>query len=414
MIEIVKEPRKAEDELDENPRNVRQIGTLQGNTVVYIEDYVYRFLHSSSRKKERQVFVFLGEIRRSLEKKKIFIRGALELEEISFGGFMPVFSDDMWDCIYRQAKEYFPGECIVGWAMQSIGPLEKEEKDLEKISKRHFPEDHGNVLIYDAYGDWERMYVPENGHLMPQEGFFVYYEKNPAMSEYLNDYHARGEEEREQQVYPERFCVHDEARYQEEVRQDAEALARYRAYVNGQKQKRGGRSRVAVSIALVVLMLLSGILIQNYAKLADMQQTVETLSRQKQTEEQQQEKEGEDAVQDTIRKGAEELTQADGQEAAQTQPQQTEPQQAEPQQTPESQPSAEAQQAVQPSNQEAAAAATDNIYLQQGYYIVEQGDKLTDISRKVYGTEDKVQAICELNQIEDMDHIRAGDKLLLP
>ena len=47
-------------------------------------------------------------------------------------------------------------------------------------------------------------------------------------------------------------------------------------------------------------------------------------------------------------------------------------------------------------------------------YIVEQGDKLTDISRKVYGTEDMVSQICQKNNIENGDHICAGDKLLLP
>ena len=62
----------------------------------------------------------------------------------------------------------------------------------------------------------------------------------------------------------------------------------------------------------------------------------------------------------------------------------------------------------------ASAEAQTNVYLAQGYYVVEQGDKLTDISKKVYGTEDMVQQICERNNITDMDHICAGDKLMLP
>jgi cell division protein FtsL len=410
MIEIVKEPRPVEEDFDYIPRNVKQIGTLQGDAVIYVEDYVYRFLHSDTRKKERQVFVFLGEIRQKGEKKKVFIRGALELEDISFGGFMPVFSDDMWDNIYRLTKEYFPGQSIVGWAMQSIGDPAKEEADLAKISKRHFPEEHGNVLLYDAYGDWEHMYMPCAEGLEAVAGFLVYYEKNAAMSKYLSDYHAKHkQQESEEETYPARFCIHDEARYQEEVRQDVEAMARYRAYVSGQQRQRtGSGSRVAVSIAVVVLLLLAGILMQNYTKLLDMQETVETLSKQKEDTEQQQEDAGTQIIHETISKAATELAKADAaEEAISDGVDLTEEAAAET--------AATAETSAQTEESAATVAETaTNVYLQQGYYIVEKGDKLTDISVKVYGTEEKVSEICAYNNIANMDHICVGDKILLP
>ena len=62
MIEIVKEPTPVEKVVEE-PRNVRQIGTLPKDARVYVEDYVYRFLHGSSRQKKRYAFILLGEIR---------------------------------------------------------------------------------------------------------------------------------------------------------------------------------------------------------------------------------------------------------------------------------------------------------------------------------------------------------------
>ena len=30
------------------PRNVRQLGNIQGNTKIYMEDFVYTFLHGNS------------------------------------------------------------------------------------------------------------------------------------------------------------------------------------------------------------------------------------------------------------------------------------------------------------------------------------------------------------------------------
>ena len=49
-----------------------------------------------------------------------------------------------------------------------------------------------------------------------------------------------------------------------------------------------------------------------------------------------------------------------------------------------------------------------------GVYIVEKGDTLAIISRKMYGDITHVDAICRMNGIEDGDLIYVGQKLLLP
>ena len=47
-------------------------------------------------------------------------------------------------------------------------------------------------------------------------------------------------------------------------------------------------------------------------------------------------------------------------------------------------------------------------------YVVQKGDTLLEISRKIYGRDDRIEAICSLNGIRDSDRILAGQKLLLP
>ena len=49
-----------------------------------------------------------------------------------------------------------------------------------------------------------------------------------------------------------------------------------------------------------------------------------------------------------------------------------------------------------------------------GVYIVEQGDTLAIISRKMYGDVNHVDAICRMNGITDGNLIYVGQKLLLP
>ena len=59
------------------------------------------------------------------------------------------------------------------------------------------------------------------------------------------------------------------------------------------------------------------------------------------------------------------------------------------------------------SSQQTAATPSD-------YYIVKKGDSLVSISKAIYNTSNKVEEICQLNHIENMDMIYEGQKLLLP
>lgn len=50
----------------------------------------------------------------------------------------------------------------------------------------------------------------------------------------------------------------------------------------------------------------------------------------------------------------------------------------------------------------------------QGYYIVQKGENLAAISRKIYGDTTRMEEICAKNSIENSDQIYAGQKLILP
>ena len=65
--------------------------------------------------------------------------------------------------------------------------------------------------------------------------------------------------------------------------------------------------------------------------------------------------------------------------------------------------------------QTAAPPVTEaQAYLNQGYYIVQKGDSLVGICRKVYQTTAMMDQLCAANGIENADEIYAGQKLTLP
>jgi len=63
---------------------------------------------------------------------------------------------------------------------------------------------------------------------------------------------------------------------------------------------------------------------------------------------------------------------------------------------------------------EQADAVAVNTYLEQGYYIVQPGDKLEIICNNIYNTTAMMDKICEENGIDDIDKIYVGQKLVLP
>ncbi len=69
--------------------------------------------------------------------------------------------------------------------------------------------------------------------------------------------------------------------------------------------------------------------------------------------------------------------------------------------------------AVQPDAATAAMAEAQT-YLSQGYYVVQKGDSLVGICRRIYQTTAMMDKLCEVNGIEDENTIYAGQKLILP
>ena len=74
------------------------------------------------------------------------------------------------------------------------------------------------------------------------------------------------------------------------------------------------------------------------------------------------------------------------------------------------------EQPVEASVEEAVASPVSTVQEETTprEYTIQKGDTLNRISLRLYGSKSYVKQICELNQIEDADHIRIGEKILLP
>lgn len=155
MIEMI---RQTEDTI-KLPKNIRQIGNPASNWKIYVEDYVYTYLHPAAEQEraEKKVCVLFGKVHRA-EKNYIFISGAVAVEPILKTVGLPEFTEEAWEYVYQQAKEYFSDFEIVGWSvMTSFWPLHLLP-EFENLHRRYFEGADKVMFLMDPEEQEEHFY----------------------------------------------------------------------------------------------------------------------------------------------------------------------------------------------------------------------------------------------------------------
>ena len=209
MIEVIYKDEKQEMKDGttewELPKNIRQIGLVSGDYRIYIEDYVYTFLHRAAQTKGRDeengscLAILLGEARWRSGNGVVFIRGALltEGEEISEEHIE--ITQNMWQTIHEEQEKYFEGQEIVGWflACQSLS-MEASEL-IQKVHRKQFGAEKIGMLL-DTAEQEEAFFRYENNFLVRQSGYYIYYEKNIQMQNYMLEKNPQLQKEEQETV----------------------------------------------------------------------------------------------------------------------------------------------------------------------------------------------------------------------
>lgn len=471
MIEIIyKESGEKEDAvLIKPPKNIRQIGMPRGRHKLYVEDYVYTFLHSAAFEGEcqKRAAVLLGKSEVSQDIRYTFINGAVNCDDLVFQEDGIVFDENCWEYIYKEIKQYFDGQEIVGWFLGVTGfPLDLTPM-VEAAHRKYFV-GRDKVLFLSEPAEREDVFFAyEQGILQRKEGYYIYYEKNLTMQEYMISARERARdrklelkdvetlEQREVQPelqkdpdFPDNASILDEAivsdtadpltensaasmRDMGERITAEEAIQNYRNMLLERKQESPSRKMstflyIAASAAMVILCVIGITTMNNYEKMKQLQETiavfanfgskggdkdqqdgivVETVPGQV-TPENQQPGNTTDQSTDTQQPGSTNGQPVDGQQPGSATGPSDDVQQ----------PGGTAGQpdATNAGGQTDEASTLAKTYLDQGYYIVQPGDKLELICKKIYQTTSMMDKLCEANQIDNVDKIYAGQKLILP
>lgn len=354
------------------PKNVRQVGNVSDIPKIYLEDYVDTYLDQlrSRAKEEPTGALLLGENAVVEGLECVYITGAVRIEEVSEENGEICISDPAREAALRECAEYFPGRDVVGWALAAPGRPLVLSGSMVQIHEQLGLKKNSIFIMKHPEEDEEIYFAYKFHELMQMGGYYIFYEKNPDMQNYMIN-------TRKQIGVTPSEVVEDRAakNFRSAVKEKLEA----------QEQRSNSHLVYLTSVLLVVVVLAIGIsAMNNYDKMNSVQSSIETLSKSVQG-----------SSENTVT--AEEDAAADQQE--------------------------EQPDGVAASDVSAGAGdvqtGESGMSIQEGesgeeYYTVQRGDTLDKISLKLYGTTDEAEAICKMNGLTDGNLIFIGQKLLLP
>ena len=382
------------------PKNVRQIGNVSDSPKIYVEDYVDTFFSQLCEKCIKAgngtIGAFLvGDMQKSDDDEYVYIYGAIQMHELKQSGSEYVIDETTWKRAYEDCKQFFDDGEMLGWFIVHPGVPLRPDAAAVKLHKRAFPKKNTVLIMKDPVEKDEAYFVHKMNDLMEIGGRYTYYEKNPCMQNYMIASRKKNG------VFPSE-TVEDRAA------QDFRNLARKRG--QRRREKKPGSLIYAAGACMALVLVIMGVSMINSAdRMKSVQSTLETLAGTENAAEISTVPESTDyaaEVQDGQEPG-EPAEQTDQTGQAGEEPETQETSAAVAAAAPETELQADANEETMDGDDPADNGS-------DGVYVVEKGDTLAIISKKMYGDVNHVDAICRMNGISDGNLIYVGQKLLLP
>lgn len=175
------------DDINLLPKNVRQIGEIKSGPRIYMEDYVYTYLHQFAiqNRKEEQIAFLIGKYCRSTDDTILLIHGAIQGKFTKKEHGCLQITEETLEYVEEIRKDFFGEDEIQGWVYTQPGYGVLLTSFLEKQHKEFFSEENQVLFLLDPIEKEEGFFAYEDEALQQKPGFFIYYDKNEAMHEYM-------------------------------------------------------------------------------------------------------------------------------------------------------------------------------------------------------------------------------------
>lgn len=388
------------------PKNIRQIGKSNASRKIYVEDYVMTFAKQLAREDYStcRVAVLVGQYIKTEQGRCIFISGAVEVEDIEVANDI-TFTNDHWTAIYESIKKHFVETEIVGWFLGGPGYLLEDKEMILKTHIDNFAGQDKTLLTFDNMEKEEAFYFYESGSLSRQEGYYIYYEKNEKMQNYMIENKGN---------------LSEEEQYSDEVSKEIRAVIQKKKPVTDDNKSVNRLMYAAGTLLAVIILVVGAAMLSNYDQMKNMQDTLNSLTHNlKEVESIFLKEENNQVVSNMNDNLAVDLPiDTGGSLSVEVVPGGVSP-------LPDEEDSDNNDESSQAANQEENDDDNDDSQASGGqgvsspqeevkYYTVKAGDSLAGISYRLYDSPNHISAIKKLNNIEDEDMIYIGQKLIVP
>lgn len=396
------------------PKNVRQIGNVSDSPKIYVEDYVDTFFAQLSDKyrddPQKPLGAFLiGDFQTYEGEDYVYIYGAIQMQELRVSGMEYLIDDETRKRAYEECKQFFEEGELIGWFVVRDDAEKAPGNSTVKLHKKSFPKKNTVFIICDPQEKEETYYVHKMNDLMEIGGHYTYYEKNPCMQDYMIS-------SRKKNGAVQTEVVEDKAA------QNFRDLARKQG--KRTRQKHQGNFVYAMSVGLVLVLVIMGVaMLNNFNKIRKAQNQLEevagTINTVKDAGNSGNSNESNDPnggqADDSEKGTADENTGAEKSNSVSDK--KAEGDDGTSKNGTDGTASANSSQAKNSQSDEvveASAVPSSSTNGSDGVYVVEKGDTLAIISKKMYGDVTHIDAICRMNGLSNGNLIYIGQKLLLP
>ena len=171
------------------PTNIKQIGTIGDGLRVYVEDYVCTYLqqYAEAGGYDERIALLIGRTMVIDGQAVLFISGAVQGRHTEVRNGLPSFTEKSGEYAQSMIDEYFKGMEVVGWMQSQPGygiSLNQQHSVFHMVS---FPKEYHVLFVMDPLERANAFYTynGDKSGLSEAQGYFIYYDKNQAMQDYM-------------------------------------------------------------------------------------------------------------------------------------------------------------------------------------------------------------------------------------
>ena len=328
----------------------------------------------------------------------VYVSGVVQMDELTLKDGEPLVDDTYVKKMREEKEKYFHDGELVGWFLALPGRKAETNENIIKIHEKTFPKTNTVFIIRDTAAKEEMFFAYKYHDLLEIGGHYIYYEKNPDMQNYMIT-------KRRQTGMTPSETVEDQAA------KNFRSIVREKMGENTRTKPR--RWATAVTTLIIVVALVMGVtLLNNYDRMKTAQKSLELLAKGEMRE---------DAI-EAVGEGVIENPNFSEAEAvdvtAETSSEIEQKDMLEDGQDDIEEKNINDTGQMEPEwsilQEEAVEVSSGAVLCEDDFYVVQKGDTLDSISKKVYGDISHVDAICRMNGLQDGNLIFIGQKILLP